>query len=619
MERKDLLRILQKHPEVIKDRSRLVGALKDYFPGERPQIRLLEDALEIDILRELRTKPLDRPLLLRLRKRLMDEFSLQEDKADWAVRMWSDAYGHGVLGKAMPPPEKLASQPTDLAQPPVKSASPLAKPSPQPVQSQTEQAQRLARILQSMPAPPPAQQRPKSATLRKPTADPIDMSHFELKDNGRVFLYNQESLPWLHRPMTDDDVYSHYSSVYSNRVLMKYKGPGGDVIIPQGVTGIGAWAFSVVPTYKKYKEETMASIHRYLFAPAAEQAPSRPNTVGVRSMTIPKGVTVIGAGAFSKSSALQSITIPQGVTKIGDSAFSYCSSLQSIMIPQGVTQIAYSAFSNCSSLQSITIPRGVTRICCSAFSNCSSLQSITIPQGVTEISDSAFSHCSSLQSITIPQGVTKIGNSAFSYCSSLRSITIPQGVTHIGERAFSGCSSLQDIVLPQGVVLGENVFERCSSLRKRPGGELDTASTNLNHFKFDATCHYLSKYTGPGGDVVIPRGVNAIGNDAFRDCSTLRSVVIPQGITYLGSYAFFGCDNLRSVTIAPGLTKILKSTFGCCPKLKSVTLPSSVREIEASVFPQRGKLILHPITIYAPAGSYAQKYAQENGYRFRPV
>ncbi len=53
----------------------------------------------------------------------------------------------------------------------------------------------------------------------------------------------------------------------------------------------------------------------------------------------------------------------------------------------------------------------------------------------------------------------------------------------------------------------------------------------------------LTKYTGTGGTVVIPESITGlpvtmIGKDAFRNCSTVRSVVIPASVTSLEDSAF---------------------------------------------------------------------------------
>ena len=158
-------------------------------------------------------------------------------------------------------------------------------------------------------------------------------------------------------------------TITAKGILKKYKGPGGDVVIPEGVTKIGERAF-----------------------------------LYCRNLT--------------------NIVIPESVTEIGDDAFHDCSSLTSITIPEGVTKIGYSAFRGCSSLTSITIPQGVTRIHWRTFESCSSLTSIVIPEGVTSIGEYTFLFCRSLTNITIPEGVTEIDHSAFIGCNSLSQIVI---------------------------------------------------------------------------------------------------------------------------------------------------------------------------------------------------
>ena len=84
-------------------------------------------------------------------------------------------------------------------------------------------------------------------------------------------------------------------------------------------------------------------------------------------VVIPGTVTVIGEKAFYECRSLTSVIIPNSVTSIGDHAFYYCSGLTGVTIPNSVTSIGEYAFSGCSGLTSVTIPNSVTSIGYSAF------------------------------------------------------------------------------------------------------------------------------------------------------------------------------------------------------------------------------------------------------------
>ena len=148
---------------------------------------------------------------------------------------------------------------------------------------------------------------------------------------------------------------------------------------------------------------------------------------GLTNITIPAGVTSIRAGAFKDCHYLEKVifeadsklTCIESVGRNGISgAFQACIALTSITIPDGVTSIGAQTFYQCWKLESITIPDGVTSIGLSAFNECKALTNITIPNSVTSIGNSAFNDCEKLTSIAIPTSVTKIGTDAFKNCDS---------------------------------------------------------------------------------------------------------------------------------------------------------------------------------------------------------
>ncbi len=235
-----------------------------------------------------------------------------------------------------------------------------------------------------------------------------------------------------------------------------------------------------------------------------------------------------------------------------------------VVIPNGVTKIGDNAFDGCSSLENITIPDSVTEIGEYAFYNCKSLKSIIIPNSVTSIGHRAFFFCSSLTSIIIPNSVTSIGHRAFYYCSSLTSVTIPNSVTEIGEGAFSGYSSLASIT----------VDPSNSSYKSIDGNLYSKDGKTLVQYAI-----------GKEGETFeIPTGVTTIGNDAFSECKSLKSIIIPNSVTSIGGGAFFDCSSLTSVTIPNSVTEIGENAFSNCESLKSIIIPDGVTTIGKYAF-----------------------------------
>ncbi len=269
-------------------------------------------------------------------------------------------------------------------------------------------------------------------------------------------------------------------------------------------------------------------------------------------LVIPDEVTSIPAYAF-RGQAITSIVIPDSVTTIGSSAFNNCDSLASVTFGENsrLTTIGISAFRDCTSLTSITIPDSVTSIDYGAFWGCTSLTSITIPDSVTTIGSYAFYSCTSLTSVTIGSGVTTIYSYVFSGCSSLESLTIP----FVGNRAgVTGSSTYQ---YPLGYLFGASSYTGGVATTQNYYGSSTSSTTSTTYYIPSS----LKSVTVTGGyiprgafencnnitNITLGDDVTTIGGYAFRDCTSLTSIVIPDSVTSIGWHAFYDCTSLTDV------------------------------------------------------------------------
>lgn len=265
---------------------------------------------------------------------------------------------------------------------------------------------------------------------------------------------------------------------------------------------------------------------------------------GLEEYSLPEGIDIIGAGAFSSFTNLKKIIISDGVSTIGQDAFYNCSSLTNITIPNSVTVIEAYAFNNCTSLQSISLPEGVEEISHCTFYNCESLLTVNIPYGVSTIGASAFYHCTSLADITIPDSVRIIGDNAFSGCTSFSDIIIPNSVNEIGYRAFFGCSNLKTVSFPDKVTdIWDTAFEGCSSLEKFSGAY---ASNDGRCLIFEEYNNCIVGFALSGlTEYTLPDETKRIG--AYCDSNTLNTLIIPESVYEIVSNAFINCNNLSTI------------------------------------------------------------------------
>ena len=85
--------------------------------------------------------------------------------------------------------------------------------------------------------------------------------------------------------------------------------------------------------------------------------------------------------------------------------------------------------------------------------------------------------------------------------------------------------------------------------------------------------------------VVLGNGIRSIGSQAFAYCSNLKSINMPTYLNYMGTEAFLGCRRLERVDLSgTDLTTIPEKAFKDCKGITELTFPSALGSIKSQAF-----------------------------------
>ncbi len=280
----------------------------------------------------------------------------------------------------------------------------------------------------------------------------------------------------------------------------------------------------------------------------------------ITEVIIPEGVKTIGAYAFAEMTGLQRVVLPSTLERIDQGAFYGCTSLREVQGLESVKFINQNAFANSGLSGSITLSN-VVAIADHSFRNCASLTHVTLSANTQSVGAYAFAGAKSLASVTIPAEKIKLGQRAFKDCAALTSISINAAVIPAG--AFDGCERLTSVTLGKDVaVIGEYAFSKSAvtAFTVAEGNTALAVQSGKPYLLNPAGDTLLLVAPGVKGTFELTDSkITSIAAGAFSGNQNLTAVVMPH-VKTIGAYAFAGCKRLTSVQLG-ALTDISGYAF----------------------------------------------------------
>ena len=339
---------------------------------------------------------------------------------------------------------------------------------------------------------------------------------------------------------------------------------GGKLVIEEGITRVGDYAFFGFYGWIESFPSTMRSIGDYAFGEmfygfnryTMDEFNNGAKGTGEK-VYFNDGLQSIGAHSFARSST-QYALIPGSVREIGDEAFAECEELFAVTIGNGVQKIGNKAFYDCGNKGGKwSYDETGTAIAFNAFDR------INIPGSVRSIGDQAFSDCRYLESVYIGEGTESIGAEAFRYNFNMKLTNLPASIKCIGEYAFAD-SFCVDFVFGKGFDMSlteSNAFDSTWYSQSASG-------TFENGVSWD----YVA-----GTHTLNIEGAGTIPEAAFKRHRGIQTVLIGENVTEIEKEAFYDCNNLTDVYVKGGsLTYIRDAAFDKCERLQVLNCESEI-------------------------------------------
>ncbi len=304
---------------------------------------------------------------------------------------------------------------------------------------------------------------------------------------------------------------------------------------------------------------------------------------------------------------MESVVVEEGITGLGSSMFS-SSNVKYVSLPSTCNSFS-SAFNMCRQLEKVIIrTRFVMSVNSSSFDNYDNC-TLYVPMDLVdsyskEIVFRDFSKVVGFYIITvdseIKNGTVEVDKDLILENETFTITPTPDegyvvGNVLVNDNPVENTNSVHAVGNDRSVILVSATFNKAGNGGNNEGVKPEDFTYGI--ISFSKMQVEIDGYNGTSTDIEIPKTVNfggdeysivAIGDEAFKDCSILKSVTIPSTIKSVGDDAFSNCSSLESVTLPNTIEAIGACTFAECSSLKSIEIPNSVTFIGNSACAESG-------------------------------
>ena len=181
--------------------------------------------------------------------------------------------------------------------------------------------------------------------------------------------------------------------------------------------------------------------------------------------------------------------------------------------------------------------------------------------------------------LRLPESVTSIGEGAFANLEGLKTIIIPSTVKRIETNAFRNNNTLETVIMEEkensnGIIegveyIGDQAFKNCSNLKTVKMAN-SVKETGVQVFYEDKNLQNIN----------ISTNLTVINKYMFASCISLTNIDIPEGVKTIDMYAFSNCPNIEKIEISSTLETIDGTSFYYCLKLKNIEIAKDNNNFE---------------------------------------